>query len=36
MPDSVEYAVSGRAKCRGCFSNIDQGTVRVGDAAEGE
>ncbi|KAH8076538.1 helicase [Aureococcus anophagefferens] len=32
----VEYAASGRAKCRGCSMAIGNGTVRVGDEAEGD
>ncbi|KAH8062480.1 helicase [Aureococcus anophagefferens] len=32
----VEYAASGRAKCRGCSMSIGNGTVRVGDEAEGD
>lgn len=34
MPDKVEPATSGRAKCRGCGRPIVKGDLRFGEAAE--
>ena len=36
MPSTIEYAVSGRAKCRTCSFTIGMGQVRVGDEAFGD
>jgi ribosomal protein L37AE/L43A len=33
MPDVIEAASSGRAKCRGCGNTIDKGTLRFGERA---
>ena len=32
MPDVIETATSGRAKCRGCQGKIDKDTLRYGEA----
>ena len=32
MPDVLEPAASGRAKCRGCREKIDKGALRFGEA----